>query len=78
MKLLLGLLLFFFNKPHLKKKLIHLRERDRETLICCTNYLCIHWMLPVVVLTRDRTPNLRYGDGALTNWAAQPGPLIYI
>ena len=30
------------------------REGERETLICCSTYLCTHWS----ILTGDRTHNL--------------------
>ena len=29
-----------------------------ETSICCSTYLCIHWLLLILVLTRDWTHNL--------------------
>ena len=34
------------------------REREGETSICCATQLCLHWLLPVCALTRDRTLNL--------------------
>ena len=34
------------------------REREEETVICCSTYLCIHWLILVCVLTRDQTCNL--------------------
>ena len=34
------------------------RETKRETLICWSSYLCIHWLILVYALTRDRTCNL--------------------
>ena len=45
------------------------READIETRICCSTYLCSHWLFLVCALTGDRTLNLGYGDGALTNTA---------
>ena len=33
-------------------------ERQRETLICCSTYFCIHWLILVCALTRDQTLNL--------------------
>ena len=33
-------------------------EREREREICCSTYLCIHWLIPVCALTRDQTLNL--------------------
>ena len=33
-------------------------ERERETSICCSAYLCIHWLLLVCALTGDGTHNL--------------------
>ena len=42
----------------LKKKSIDFREEEeggeRKTLICCSTYLCIHWLFLVCALTRDR------------------------
>ena len=32
--------------------------RERETSICCSTYLCIHWLILVCALTGDRTRNL--------------------
>ena len=34
------------------------KEKKRETSICCSTYLCIHWLLFVCALTEDRTCNL--------------------
>ena len=34
------------------------RERERETSICCSTYLCIHWLILVCALARDGTHNL--------------------
>ena len=34
------------------------RGRERETLICCSTYLCIHWLILVCTLTGDWTHNL--------------------
>ena len=33
-------------------------EREREREICCSTYLCIHWLLLVCSLTWDLTHNL--------------------
>ena len=32
--------------------------RQRETSICCSTYLCIHWLILVCALSRDQIPNL--------------------
>ena len=29
------------------------KEEERETLICCFMYLCVHWLLLLCALTRD-------------------------
>ena len=35
------------------------RERERERrLICCSTYLCIHWLIFICALTGDQTHNL--------------------
>ena len=34
------------------------RRREKETVICCSTYLCIHWLIPVCALMRDQTHNL--------------------
>ena len=34
------------------------RERDRQTLICCSTYLCIHWLILVCALIGYQTHNL--------------------
>ena len=31
---------------------------ERETSTCCSNYLCIHWLILIYALTRDWTCNL--------------------
>ena len=31
---------------------------EKETSICCSTYLCIHWLILACALTRDRTCNL--------------------
>ncbi|KAF6114751.1 hypothetical protein HJG60_010685 [Phyllostomus discolor] len=41
--------------------LIDFRERKgrgREKEICCSTYLCVHWLTLVCAVTRDRTHNL--------------------
>ena len=34
------------------------RERDTERSICCSTYLCIHWLILICSLTGDQTCNL--------------------
>ena len=34
------------------------KRRKRETLICCSTYLCIHWLILVRALTGDGTCNV--------------------
>ena len=34
------------------------RERERETPVCCSIYLCINWLLLVCALTGAQTRNL--------------------
>ena len=34
-------------------------RREREMLICCSTYLCIHWLILICALTGDQTHNLR-------------------
>ena len=38
-------------------------ERERETLIYCSTYLYIHWLLHVCALTKDITLNLGVSGG---------------
>ena len=45
---------FFFNLLILERG----QERERKTLICCSTYLCIHWLTLVCTLTGDQTHNL--------------------
>ena len=33
-------------------------ERGRETSICCSTYLCIHWLILLCAPTRNGTSNL--------------------
>ena len=53
-------LAFFSLLTAFFKKLILEREegRERETLVCCSPYLCIHWLIFVCALTGDQTHNL--------------------
>ena len=46
-------------------------KKERETLICCSTYLCICWLILVCALTGDPTCNL--GVHVLTSWATWPG-----
>ena len=49
------------------------RENERETLICCSTYGCIHWsVLDQCVLTRDWTCNL--GVLGWCHWGISQGP----
>ena len=49
------------------------RERDTSTSICCSIYLCIHWLILVCALNGDWTHNLGVSDDTQTNWATQSG-----
>ena len=33
-------------------------QKERKTLICCSTYWCIHWLILICALTGDRTCNL--------------------
>ena len=48
--------------PSLKINIFFERERERETSICffmlIHAYSCIHWLILVCALTKDRTHNL--------------------
>lgn len=33
-------------------------KREKETLICCSSYLCIRWLILVCTLARNQTQNL--------------------
>ena len=48
-------LFFLFKKMYL---LIFERHTERKTLIYCSTYLCIHWLVFVCALTGDWTHNL--------------------
>ena len=51
-----------------------LKKRERETLICCYTYLCIHWLIFVCALAkRMGQATLVYQNNTLTNWATWPG-----
>ena len=49
------------------------RERERETSICCSTYLCIHWLILICPLTGTEPTTLVYQDNAPTNWTTRPG-----
>ena len=73
---LLFISLFF---SFLKITLLFLRfyslilEREKATLIRCSTYFCIHWLLLVCALTWYQT-TLVYWDNILTNWATWTRP----
>ena len=46
--------------------------RERETLICCSTYLCIHWLLLVCALTGDQTCNLGISGGCCNPGIPKP------
>ena len=50
-------------------------ERERERLICCSTYLCIHWLMLVCALTGDRTCNLGT-SGRCSNQLSYPAGAI--
>ena len=64
---LLELSLFFFPN-------FHLLIWERERLICRFTYLCIHWLILLCALIRDRTCNLGVLEDTPTNWAMRPAP----
>ena len=37
------------------------REKEGKSSLCCSTYLCIHWLLLICALTRDQTHNLGLG-----------------
>ena len=58
-------LLFFSSSPkdmftyvQWEREIDRETERQRETLICCSTYWCIHWLLFPCVLSGDQTCNL--------------------
>ena len=48
-------------------------ERERETLVCCSTFSCIHWLILVCAPTGDGTHNCGAWDDALTNLTTRPG-----
>ena len=50
---------------------------ERETLNCCSIYLCIHWLILVCTLTRDQTYNIGLSKHASTKLATWPRQPIY-
>ena len=49
------------------------REERRHRNICCSTYLCIHWLIFVCALTGEQTHNkIGISGQRLTNWATQP------
>lgn len=48
------------------------REGGRETLICCSIYLCNHWFIPVSG-SGIQPENLVYQNNIITNRAIPPG-----
>ena len=54
------------------------KERERERLICCSTYFCIHWLILVCVLTGDRTHNLGKSVWLSNQLSTRPGPWVYV
>ena len=52
------LFVFFFFLLFLEREEGVEREREREILICCPFYLCIHWLTLVCALSGYRICNL--------------------
>lgn len=51
-------------------------QTERQTSIGCSSYPCIHCLLPVCPLTKDRIHNpvtLLHWENAPTNWASRSG-----
>lgn len=53
---------------------IGLRERERETSVCCSTCLCTHRLLLVRALTRDLTLHLGTSGRCSASGATQAGP----
>ena len=51
-----GVLLIFFIAFRQRK-----REGERKTSVCCSTYLCIHWLILFCTLTGDQGPNAQPG-----------------
>ena len=49
------------------------REKWRETLLRCSTYLCIHWLILTCPQPSIQLTTLVNLDEALTNWAKQSG-----
>ena len=58
--------------------LIDFLERKRKILICCSSYLCIHWLILLCALVEKEPTTLVYQADALTTWATQPGLLALL
>ena len=78
---------FYPNKTYYKiKKILNIslfkkisdfteteRRGDRETSICCSTDLCIHWCFSYVLWPGIKPAILLNWDNGLTNWATWPG-----
>ena len=74
-KLIQDSLVFFPNRLYILFIDIKERkgERERRRSICCSTYLCFHWLILVCAQTGDQSAILAHQD-ALTNRATRPGP----
>ena len=71
------------SKHFLFLELILERERERECvcmwerepLICCSIYFCVHWLILVSAVTSDWTYNLCVFGWCRNPWAASPQPV---
>ena len=53
------------------------REGGRETPVCCSNYLCMHWLILVHAWPGAAPATVAYQDDALTNWATRTGQSLF-
>ena len=57
------------------------RESERETLICCSTYLCVQWLILIYALTGDQTCNLDlwewHSNHSQSNLARTLGHIIF-
>ena len=65
--------IYLFNLLILEKE----RKGKREIFICCSTYLCLHWLFLVCAVTRVQPTTFVYQDKSPTNCATQPGPPSY-
>ena len=65
------------HQPKLFFLFIDVRQREKETSLCCSTHLCIRWLLLACAWPEIKPVTVTYRDNTLTKWATWPGQVLY-